>query len=31
MASKVCHYVEPYTRIRFGKVENVSGYWRCCD
>ncbi|SLN41598.1 hypothetical protein MAA5396_02038 [Marinovum algicola] len=30
MAERCCHYVRPHTRLRFGKVENVSGYWRCC-
>jgi hypothetical protein len=30
MWTKVCHWVGPYLRVRFGRVESVSGYWRCC-
>ena len=30
MPYRVCHYVRPYTRIRFNRLEHVSGYWRCC-
>lgn len=25
-----CHHVKSYTRIRFGRLEHVSDYWRCC-
>lgn len=28
--ARVCHWVSSYTRIRFGRLEYVSGYWRCC-
>lgn len=30
MANKVCHYVNSYVRTRYGKLEYVSAYWRCC-
>lgn len=27
---RMCHWVRPYIRLRFGKVESVVGHWRCC-
>jgi hypothetical protein len=30
MAYRACHFVRPHTRFRFGKIEDMCGYWRCC-
>lgn len=30
MATRACHWVNAYTRIRYGVLEYVCGYWRCC-
>ena len=27
---KDCHHVRAYVRIRFGRLEHVRDYWRCC-
>ena len=28
--NRVCHHVRDYVRVRFGKIEHVTDYWRCC-
>lgn len=30
MSLKACHWVNPYTRYRFGRLEFVCGHYRCC-
>ena len=27
---RACHWVNAYSRIRYGRVEHVVGHWRCC-
>lgn len=27
---RVCHHVRSYVRIRLGRLEHVTDYWRCC-